>query len=146
MLTALIGTRPADGTARFEHGTDDPVVTAGMAGEDLSGGGTDVDAVKVGADTFAELGNHIFIQAPVRARCAGLRAFKASLNAFGELSPVYGSVILGAGVRHGLYMFHWFVFPGFKRQGSMKWNGEPRLRPADGKLDHCKRRQARLLR
>ena len=112
MLTALIGTRPASGTARFEHGTDDAGVIAGMTGEDLSGGGTDVDAVKVGADAFGELGNHVFVQAPVGARCAGLRAFKACLYAFGELSPVDASVILGVGVRHGLYMCHWFFFPG----------------------------------
>lgn len=85
---AFLSAGLAGGGAGLQNGAGDVCVVAGVAGEDVPGGGADVGAVKVRADAFSEFGDHVFTEAGIRASCTGLGAFKTSGDAIGQLLTV----------------------------------------------------------
>ena len=117
MLSAFLSTDPACCAARFEHRTGRASVNAGLAGEDPSGRRGNVNTVQVSADAIGELGDHVFVEAGIRARGTRLRAVKARLETFSELGPVDAFEVLRVGVQHGLYVGHWNLFPGLDSRG-----------------------------
>lgn len=74
----------AHSAARPKHRTGDISVLSRVAGEDLSGGHADIEAVEAGADAFGKFSGHLFTEVGVRARTARLVALKTRLDALGE--------------------------------------------------------------
>ncbi|CCQ47529.1 putative uncharacterized domain protein [Pseudarthrobacter siccitolerans] len=107
---ALVTTCFAGSTTGLQNGAGEVGVIAGMPGQDVAGCYADVGAVEVGADALGQVSDHVFAQARVGARGAGLRALEAGLDALGELFLVYAAKILRIGIEHGHYMMgHWFL-------------------------------------
>ena len=112
MSSACIGAGLAHGAARPKHRTGDLSVLSRIPGEDLSRSHADIDTVKVDADAFGQVVDHLSTEAGVGARTARLGALKARLDAFGEFRLIDASQAFRVGVRHPLYVCHWFLFPG----------------------------------
>ena len=112
MLSTFIGAGLARGTARSEHRTRDISVVASVTGKDFSRGHADIDAVEAAADAVGKLGDHLFTEAGICARSARLSALKARLDAFREFGFIDVPRAHRVGVRHRLYVCHWYLFPG----------------------------------
>lgn len=123
MLSTFFRAGLARGAARLQHGTGDVTVVAHIAGENLSGGRADVEAIEVGVDAVGQFGGRLFAQADVGAASTRSCAVKARLGTFSELCPVDASEVFRVCVHCGLYVCHCNVFPGENSRGPGK--GEP---------------------
>lgn len=100
MPFAIGGAFLAGGPACLQHGFDRGQVLAGPTAENPTGGLADVGAVKVSPDTLAQISNHVFGKAGIRASGTDLGAFKAGGDAFRKLLPVQTAGIIGMGFKH----------------------------------------------